>query len=134
MQELQLLLLEIMANHLQTKYEILLNRASRISGYSIEELSKSRKLPIIYYRYIIYYILKKKGYSISEISRVCNRNHATIIRDLEEIEYHLTQSNEINRIYNELNEKPTFEEEIKQWLAKPESSDPVLTAIYFYNV
>ena len=41
---------------------------------------------------------------------------------------------EINRIYNELNEKPTFEEEIKQWLTKPESSDPVLTAIYFYNV
>lgn len=134
MQELQLLLLEIMANHLQTKYEILLNRASRISGYSIEELSKSRKLPIIYYRYIIYYILKKKGYSISEIARVCNRNHATIIHDLEEIEYRLTQSNEINRLYNELNEKPTFEEEIKQWLAKPESSDPVLTAIYFYNV
>ena len=123
-----------MANHLQTKYEILLNRASRISGYSIEELSKSRKLPIIYYRYIIYYILKKKGYSISEIARVCNRNHATIIHDLEEIEYRLTQSNEINRLYNELNEKPTFEEEIKQWLAKPESSDPVLTAIYFYNV
>ena len=134
MLELQLSLLEIMANHLQTKYEILLNRASKISGYSIEELSKSRKLPIIYYRYIIYYILKKKGYSISEISRVCNRNHATIIHDLEEIEYRLTQSNEINRIYNELNEKPTFEEEIKQWLAKPESSDPVLTAIYFYNV
>lgn len=134
MLELQLLLLEIMANHLQTKYEILLNRASRISGYSIEELSKSRKLPIIYYRYIIYYILKNKRYSISEIARVCNRNHATIIHDLVEIEYLLTQSNEINRIYNELNERPTFEEEIKQWLTKPESSDPVLTAIYFYNV
>ena len=123
-----------MINPLQIKFNLLLQKASAISGFSIESLKTSKKRPIVYYRYIIYYLCKKDGYSCNEIARISNRNHSTILHDLSEIEYLIEHNYGIQNIYDAMSEKPSLEEEIAQWLKLPESSNPVLTAIHFYNL
>lgn len=123
-----------MISPLQTRYRILLSRASVLSCFSKEILEHSRKVEVIKYRYIIFYILRKDGYSFSEISRVCNKNHATIMHDVDEIEYLINHDKDVKSIYEDMQDNPTFDEKIAEWMSRPEHTDPILTAIHFYNL
>ena len=62
-----------------------LNKASIIFGVSVDKiLSKNRARRIVWIRYILYNYLKSTGsMTLTEVGKVFNRDHATVIHGLK---------------------------------------------------
>lgn len=53
-------------------------------GYTVEDiLGKSRLKRLVYVRRLCVLMLREKGYSTTEIGRVLNRDHSTIVQALK---------------------------------------------------
>lgn len=113
--------------------EILIQRACELANTSKEILLTTRKIPFIYYRYSIIYILHNEGYSSNQIGKALHKNHVTILHAISEMEYLKKQFKAVKFIYDSLSQIQ-LDIEIKEWCKRPQSSDIRNTAIYFYNL
>ena len=58
----------------------MITEVSKITGISEEDiLGKSRKQRISDARHLYFFVLRENGFSISDIARLSERNHATVI-------------------------------------------------------
>jgi len=64
---------------LRDDYDTLLSRAVALSGLSREVLQGSRRLEAICWRYAIFLILVREGYSSLVIAGVSGKDHATVL-------------------------------------------------------
>lgn len=72
------------------RVETMVNLMAAISGYTAERImAPTRKFPICYLRYCIYYALAKEGWSTNRIGKEFGKDHSSIthgisrVRDLE---------------------------------------------------
>lgn len=80
-----------MSDELNTRSAALINAITKITHIGKDRLvSKSRLSPIVEARACIIYILVASGFSFTEIGRVFNRNHSTVLYSYKNIQNRLT--------------------------------------------
>ena len=68
--------------------------------YDVDIKTKSRKRNIIDARTVFYHLLYNEGYSLTDIGRAINKNHATVINGLRLFEIILKTDVQFNTNYN----------------------------------
>lgn len=48
-------------------------------------LGRDKCQSVVYARFVYWFVMKRNGFSITEIARLCDRNHATIIYGLRRV-------------------------------------------------
>lgn len=69
-----------------SEYNTLIVIMSYITGLSEDELKTKRQYPVPYYRAMITERLRELGYKYTWIGKLFNRNHATLIHGLEQLD------------------------------------------------
>lgn len=68
------------------QYKSLMSKASELSFIPFEELETTRKYPFCFWKYSVWYILRKKGITFETIAQVAKRNHSTVINGVRRVE------------------------------------------------
>lgn len=74
------------------QYKSLMSKASELSFIPFEELETTRKYPFCFWKYSVWYILRKKGITFEAIAHVAGKNHSTIINGVRRVEDCMTYS------------------------------------------
>ena len=77
-------------NTLDYSIKKIIENYNKVYGYNLtkeEVFSKKRNQPIVQLRHIIYYYMRQRGMTLTEIGKIFGKTHATIMHGVENVEF-----------------------------------------------